>query len=259
MKTKKELFTHETNNNESPSRNNMDLSFYTSQTLILSRKIFIQCISFIALLLFIFSILGQFYRYFFNAGQERYITHFFNLDKENNIPTYFTSVLLLLNSALTLLIAATNRKIKVKYSRNWYLISLLLFIMSMDEILMLHEQLSTPIRNLLHTQGFFYFAWLLPALFLIILFLIININLFFNLPSKYQKKFFIATFIYLIGAFLMEMLGGKFLSFYGQNNIGYAIVTNIEESFELVGIILLLNTLLSYFKEELPNISLKLD
>lgn len=131
--------------------------------------------------------------------------------------------------------------------------------MSMDEILMLHEQLSAPIRTLLHTQGFFYFAWLIPAAIIIIVFLIINLNLFFSLPPKFQKGFFIAASIYFFGAFLMEMIGGKFLSFYGQNNFGYALVTTVEESFELLGLIILLNSLLNYCKDELPNLSLKLD
>lgn len=259
MRTSNKLFTPKSSILEKEVANQFELSEYIGKTLILSRKVFIRRLSLIALLLIFFSVLGQYYRYFYNEGAERYLTYMFNLDEETNFPTYFSTILLIFSSILTLLISSSKHKAKERYSVNWYIISLVLLLMSMDEILMFHEQVSAPIRTLLHTQGFFYFAWLVPATILIITFLIININLFFSLPPRFQKSFFIASLIYFIGAFLMEMVGGKFLSFYGQNNFGYAIITTIEESFELVGLIILLNSLLSYCKDELPNLSIKLE
>ena len=52
----------------------------------------------------------------------------------------------------------------------------------------------------------------------------------------------------------MEMIAGKYLSFYGKNNFGYSIVTTVEESLELSGTLLLLYTLSKYVKEELRGI-----
>lgn len=258
MKTFRNRFAIKRSFFENATSKQFDLSDYTGKVLIFSRKGFIKRISLMALLLIFFSLLGQFYRYFYNEGSERYMTYMFNLDEETNFPTYFSSMLLFFSCILTFFISSSKRKTAEKYSVNWYIISLILLLMSMDEILMLHEQLSTPIRNLFHTQGFFYFAWLIPATITIIVFLIANINFFISLPPRFQKEFFIASLIYFIGAFLMEMIGGKFLSFYGQNNFRYAIITTIEESFEMLGLIILLNSLLSYCKEELPNLSIKL-
>lgn len=259
MKTLRNFFKTKSIILEKEVTTQFEITEYTGKTLIFSRRAFIKYISVIAFLLIFLSLIGQFYKYYYNGGFERYITYMFNLDEETNFPTYFSTILLIFSSILTFLIAASKRITKEKYSLNWYLISLILLVMSMDEILILHEQISSPIRNLLHTQGFFYFAWLLPAAIIIMVFLIINLNLFFSLPPKFQKGFFIATSIYFFGAFLMEMIGGKFLSFYGQNNFGYALVTTVEESFELLGLIILLNSLLNYCKDELPNLSLKLD
>lgn len=244
---------------ESYSKNKLDISEYHGLTLTLPIKRFIKILSFISVSLILLSLTGQSYRYFLNHGEERYLTQMFNLDEEINFPTYFSTFLLLTSSVLFLLIASSKRKIKDRFSLNWYTLSFIFFFMSMDEILMLHEQLSAPIRNVMHTTGFFYFAWLLPAVISLIIFIGFNINFLFSLPNKFQKLFFSSAFIYVTGAFLMEMVGGKFLSFYGQNNMGYALVTTIEESLELFGIILLLYALLNYVKTELPSLSLKLN
>lgn len=246
-------------NLENPSSDYLDLSTYRGSSLVFSINRFIKFLCSISIVFILLSLAGQFYRYFYNAGEERYITHMFNLDEEINFPTFFSSFLLLFSSSLFLLIAATKKKFHEKYYLNWYFLSGILFLMSMDEILMIHEQFSTPIRNSLHTQGFLYFAWLLPALGFILIFLVVNINLFISLSERYQKGLFLAAFIYLNGAFIMEMIGGKFLSFYGQINFSYALLTTFEESLELIGLILLIYNLLMYIKNELPNLSLKLE
>ena len=237
----------------------IDYSDYISKPLSLSLKTIIKVLLTIASILIIFSLAGQIYRYYVNGGEQRYLTQLFNLDEEMNFPTYFSSFLLLNSAVLFLLIAVTKKKLKDRFSNNWYALSIIFLFMSMDETLMLHEQFSAPIRSGLHTAGFFYFAWLVPAAIFLILFLIFNIKFLLKLSYKYQILFIISGAIYLTGAFLMEMIGGKFLSFYGQNNLGYAIVTTIEETLEITGIILLIYILLSYIKNELPSLTLKLD
>lgn len=244
---------------EKPATEKLELADYVGRELTISVNRIIKFLSYTATLLILLSLTGQIYRYFYNDGAERYITYMFNLDEEINFPTYFSSLMLISASFISMFIASVKKKSKEKYYLNWMIITVVLFIMSMDEILMLHEQLSAPIRSMLHTQGFFYFAWLIPALFSILILLAININFFFNFSRIYQKGFFTSAFIYLLGAFIMEMIGGKFLSFYGQNNFGYALVTTFEETLELIGLILSIKFLLLYIKNELQNVSLKLE
>jgi hypothetical protein len=239
--------------------NRIDFSDYQGNFLSISIKSIITVLYTLTALFVVLSLAGQIYRFYFNNGEERYLTRMLNLDDEINFPTYFSSFLLLCSSVTFLLIAVVKRKIKDKFSLNWYILSFIFLFMSMDEILSLHEQFSAPIRGVMHTSGFFYFAWLVPAIISLLVFIVFNIKFFFNMSRKFQKLFFSSAMIYLFGAFGMEMIGGQFLSSYGQDNFGYAIITTIEETLELSGLILLLYTLLLFIKSELPNLSLKLD
>lgn len=247
--------------NASETRTNsiIDYSDYQGNFLSISLKSIIKSLVFLTILFVVLSLSGQVYRYYFNNGEERYLTQMFNLDDEMNFPTYFSSLLLLCSSVIFLLVASAKRISKDNFYLNWYGLSFIFLFMSMDEILMLHEQFSAPIRSVMHTSDFFYFAWLLPAIISMLVFIVFNIKFLFNMPRKFQKLFVTSAVMYVFGAFGMEMIGGKFLSFYGQNNFSYAVITTIEETLELSGSILLLYTLLLYKKSELPNLSLKLD
>lgn len=52
----------------------------------------------------------------------------------------------------------------------------------------------------------------------------------------------------------MELLAGKWVSSYGDNNVMHAVLFTIEETLEMGGVILFIYTLLIYIKEELPDL-----
>lgn len=246
------------NVSETRSTNIIDYSSYRGNFLSISIKSVIKGLYTLTTLFVVLSLSGQVYRYYFNNGEERYLTRMLNLDDEINFPTYFSSLLLLCSSTIFLLVAVVKRKLKDKFSLNWFMLGFIFLFMSMDEILSLHEQFSSPIRSVMHTSGIFYFAWLVPAIISLLVFIVFNIKFFFTLPRNFQRLFFTSSIIYVFGAFGMEMFGGKFLSTYGQNNFSYAFITTIEETLELSGLILLIYTLLLFIKNELPNFNLKL-
>ncbi len=236
--------------------NEIESSAHLMKRLNFSPKRFILFISVIAIILILLSLSGQFYRFFFNEGKETFITKLFNLDCEWNIPTYFSSVLLFSCSVMFILISRTFKESNYSYIKNWVILGSTFLVMSIDEVLQFHEKLNATIRGTLHTHGFFYFGWLIPAGIFILLFLIYNIRFYISLKPKFQYLFFLSGFIYVLGVYVMEMVGGKFFSLYGENNFGYAILTTIEESLEIFGIIILLYTLFTYIKEELRGINI---
>jgi hypothetical protein len=58
----------------------------------------------------------------------------------------------------------------------------------------------------------------------------------------------------------MEMISGNYLDFYQKKDLGYEILITIEESLEMFGIVIMINTLLSYLKQcAIDEVNIKLD
>ena len=64
-----------------------------------------------------------------------------------------------------------------------------------------------------------------------------------------------SAIIYIGGAIGIEMIGGYYMSKHQALDFNYMLITSIEETLEIIGIIVLIDTLLKYTKE---NVRLKL-
>lgn len=169
----------------------------------------------------------------------------FDFDNEKNVPTLFNVFLLLINAYIFYAIFAFEKKRKDTHYNKWLLLSFLLFLMASDEYFMLHEKLVNPVKNYLGTSGIFYFAWVIPMSLVVLIVLIYFFRFFLSLPKKIKTGVATAVVIYLSGAIGFEMIGGWWLTNFGDG-FGYKMITTIEESFEMIGLIYLIKTLFLY-------------
>jgi hypothetical protein len=183
----------------------------------------------------------------------------FGLDYENNIPTYFTALLLL---SAALLAWGTNRLARVQrdpFARHWAVLGGILAYISVDEIASLHERLIPPLRHALGADGIFYFAWVIPGIVLLLLFLIAYARFFWALDGRWKRLFAAAGAIYVAGGLGMELVGGGYASQYGQQTGVYAVISTIEEVLEMGGIAVLIYAQLEYLRAHLSAIVVSLD
>jgi hypothetical protein len=61
--------------------------------------------------------------------------------------------------------------------------------------------------------------------------------------------------LYIGGAIGMEMLGGYLAYTTGMKSVSYLIVTTLEESLEMLGIVVFIHALISYIKTYLGGVS----
>lgn len=209
------------------------------------------------ILLTIFSMAGQIYIYYF-GGHTRYLVHIFNLDEEYNIPSCFESGTLLFCSMLLFIIAINKRKSNDRFRFHWSLLAIIFFLMSVDELMSFHENVGGHVRSMFHTGGFLYFAWVLPAIIFLIILAFIYFKFIFALAAKYRNLFIIAGVIYVIGALGFEMLGGEIRKLYMEKSFNYAVMTNIEEVFEMTGILIFTYALLDYIKVNIGEFKVKI-
>jgi hypothetical protein len=211
-----------------------------------SNKVLVALV-FIAIVLIILSLSGQFYKYLLFDGKDRYIIDKLSLDNEYNIPTWYSSILLLICSALTGLLFLLKIKEVDSSKFYWIGLSVIFFLLASDEMLVLHEQIISPLRNLLNTGGFLYMAWIIPAVLLGIFFLVAYYKFLFSLPRQTLIYFIVSGIIYVSGALGLEAISGKIITELGENTLEYSLVTQFEEILEISGVLLFIYALLQYY------------
>lgn len=183
------------------------------------------------------------------------LVDFFDLDQERNLPSIFSFGLLLIASGLLGLIAYDA--VPKKFSAHWAGLSIIFLWLSLDEILEIHEQWIPFLRSFLHTGGLLYYCWQLP--YLIVLFVL----MFFYIPflkvlAPVRRLILTALILYFVGVLGCESIGGLVHSITGGRGEGllYAVLTTLEESFEMAGVIVFIYALLEYARLEIKHIDL---
>jgi hypothetical protein len=172
----------------------------------------------------------------------------FDLDREDNFPSWYSSMTLFVSALLLGVIAAWAREQGSRWARHWWWMSAAFVVISMDELLQLHERLIDPVRALLHLEssGVFHNAWVVPALAGVAVGGASYWSFLAGLPAKTRRLLLTAAAMYLAGAVGFEMLGGVYTARFGQEQLGYALLTAAEEVLEMIGIATLIYGLLDY-------------
>src|SRR5215213_2138609 len=88
----------------------------------------------------------------------------FNVGEEANVPTWYSSVTLLVCSLLLAVIAAVKKAQGDRYALHWIFLSVIFLVMSVDEVAMIHESLGETVATVLGLVGYspsglLYAAW----------------------------------------------------------------------------------------------------
>lgn len=187
--------------------------------------------------------------------QLRHIFKMFDFNSEGNFPTMYSVFAILFAALLLLFVGFIKRKKREKFAIQWLALGAIFLFMAYDEAAKMHEQLNTATRSILpeSSRDFLYFAWVIPYA---ILALIVGISYFkflVNLPKKTAVLFVAAGATYITGA-----LGFEMLTSYFRYEGGYMIhlVITIEETLEMLGIVLFIYSILDYIKGDEGSISI---
>ncbi len=161
---------------------------------------------------------------------------FFDLNGEQTVPAWYSTVLLALAAFATAAVAVTKHFDAAPFVRHWYALAGIFIILSMDEALAIHEQSMGPLRDLLQVGGLLYFTWVVPGILFVTIVGAIYLRFILTIPRRLARNIVIAAVIYVGGALFLEMLGGLFYELYGPG-ILTRLTAILEEAAEMVGII----------------------
>ena len=215
----------------------------------------------IAAMLIVASVSTQYIDYLSGNGSmlAHKVAKLFDLDLELNIPAFFSMIILLTASLVLFAITFLKKRQSDKYSLQWTILCAGFFFMAFDEIASVHERLIEPMRILLGKEnlGVFYFAWVVPAIILVMLLGVYFLKFLLNLPSRTRTNFIIAAFFFLGGSIGLEMVSAKFSEIYGLETLRYTVLATIEETCEMTGVIFFIRELLVYIAETYADVRVR--
>jgi hypothetical protein len=187
----------------------------------------------------------------------------FDVNLEYNFPSYYAS-LLLLTCAILLAYIGINAKIKFSsHYQYWLGLAAIFFFLALDEMLMIHEIFTDPLRSRLNTDGVLYYAWVIPYMVFVLAVGLIYFRFLWQIPKKTRKLFILSGVLYVGGALLLEMVVGYIVrADLGSQTQVYILATteeHFEEFLEMLGASVFVYALLLYIRKKKGYIQIHLD
>ena len=208
----------------------------------------------------------------------------FDVGEERSIPTWFESILFLLCSILLAVVAVASKQRNDRYSLHWNVLSIILLLLSLDEVASIHEAIGQQSERLLHRttgltpSGAISFFWVVPGAVFVIIVLLAYLRFLANLPQTTRRLFLFAGALFVLGALGIEMLTAQVVSSSGsisdwivssfggivdQETAGAiptilkGLQTSVEEMFEMLGLTAFVYALLAYIGSYVEDISVR--
>lgn len=148
----------------------------------------------------------------------------FDLDDENNLPTWFASFL------LTICAGLNWQRAQASGSFHWAVLACGMFVLAIDEVAGLHETLNTVIE----------INWAIPAAVLVAVAVALMSPFLWQLDAALRVPLILAGLLFVSGAVGVELLSEDM----DEESYQYMLAVTLEESLEMLGAWLYLNTLL---------------
>lgn len=167
------------------------------------------------------------------------VLQLFDVDEENNLPSWYSGLALALTACLLWVCARQKRIDGDRWSRHWYALSIGFLLLSLDEIAGIHESINSVIVMTWAIPGGI-FAGLVGLLF---------VPFVLHLPRRTALLFAVAGAAYLAGAIGFEAIGNEMVGRNLQDTLQYKLMTLVEESLEMLSVVLFVHSLLAYMRE----------
>jgi hypothetical protein len=207
--------------------------------------------------LVLLSTLGQISRHVYHRNSLFGLVDLFYVDTEGNIPTAYSSFAWLLCSLASAVISIAKKQTGDRFAAYWRGIAWVFAYIALDEVAVIHELL-VQLRSVFPLTGAFYFAWIIPGMMAFLTFALICLKFVKTLPTKTRILLIASGGIFVTGAIGMEMIGGAYTEAFGYNaDLTYVFLTTVEETLEMIAVLVLLYALLSYMSSHVPPLKVK--
>jgi hypothetical protein len=168
----------------------------------------------------------------------------FHFDREQNLPTLFSVLLLLSGSALAFSHARSDGGAETDRS-GWFLIAAILLLLAIDEFASIHERVDAALRYYIESGFLPYAAWPLPYTALAALAGWKLLPWIVRQNRRLIWTLVVAGTVYIAGAAGVELIAGEYLATIDPERSGVIdlkrdLLATVEETLEMIGLMLML-------------------
>lgn len=187
----------------------------------------------------------------------------FDFNQEKNFPAFYSSAVILLCAYILWKISNLVNEKAQSNSIYWKGMSIIFIFLALDEFYSIHEEIGRLADGVFEygaAGGFLTHGMTFVYLIIFGLISLLFVRFFFRLPKKTRIQFVVAGVVFVFGAVVMEIIGGKYLfETDGEEDIIYTFLYTIEESLEMYGMILFVAALTRYYLYSLGTNELTLN
>jgi len=213
--------------------------------LVLSPKRITVTLSVFAFTLLLISIVRNIYQQF--TGAELRVGTIFSFGDQVNVPTWYSSSLMLLCALLMLVIAWNSHNNGDRFARHWGFLSLLFVLLSANEVALLHRRLFVFFIYVLPLPGKRLIGFFLLTACVVGLFLAYR-KFLAHLPKQILSSFVVVGTLYFAAALIDKLDKREYWRYVETFGVERSpgLLTTVDEMLELIGVIILIHAVLSY-------------
>lgn len=171
--------------------------------------------------------------------------HFFDVSRESNIPSLFSTLILFIATVLLFFISSSIGRLSGT-RKYWLLLAAIFLFVTIDEAASIHEQFNKYGSSVREESGYLHYTWVIPYGIFAVAVGIFFIRFLLTLPVKTRTLFVVAGAMYAGSAIGFELLEGNIVATYGVPTVEDKLFCAAEEFLEMFGICIFIYALLNY-------------
>jgi hypothetical protein len=176
------------------------------------------------------------------------------LTSENNLPTWLSSSIWLAAAVTALVLGGvSDRGVRGR----WVELSAVLLMLSIDEAASVHEKLTDWLA--IEDGDLVAYAWVMPALVIVIVIGARLTPFILRLDRATRRSIMGGFGLLLLGAMVVETIAGEWDEANGADNVGYHLISAVEENLEFAGAIVMFIGLLAAIRRRSNLVEITLD
>jgi hypothetical protein len=189
----------------------------------------------------------------------------FDMNRESNVPTWYSGTVFLATAAALGVVAAVKRREDDRFHRHWTALALAFLYLSCDELTQVHEKwgdlLNAPLASWREREvlgGVLRNLWVLPAGVIAGILGLSYVRFLAHLPPATRTLFVVSGVTFVGAAVGMEMLGAAYSAAGGRYHPGFMVFVTIEEGLEMTSIAVFLYAVLTYAARSIGTVHLEI-
>lgn len=185
----------------------------------------------------------------------------FDLNREGNIPTWYSGAVLLITGLVLGIVALGAHQTRAPFVAHWAVLSAIFLYLSFDETMRVHEFWGARLdgwfeewRSRDFFGGAFAHLWVLPAGLMIAVTGLGYLRFLQHLPPPTRTLFVVSGVMFVAGAVGFEMVDGVYAAAAGRRNLTFEAIVAAEESLEMFSIAIFLYAVLVYLGNTFPSV-----